>query len=100
MTDNKIGPTIRPVGEPRPGEKPAHKAPGSGQDFQATLNHVQNELNQADQQKAAVPAGTDTKSILDAAAAEQARFESMMRARQQISQAYLDIKSKPTSDKG
>ena len=100
MTDNKIGPTIRPVGEPRPSERPARKEPGAGQDFQATLNDVQDALKQADAQKAAQPTATDTQSILDAAAAEQAKFESMMRAKQQLTLLHQNITRKPTTDKG
>lgn len=96
MTDNKIGPnTIRPVAEPRTSDKPQRKEPVSGQDFSNTLKQVLNEINR---QPTAAPAGS-VKAIQDAAAAEQERFESVMRAKQQLSQAYLDLKNKPTQDK-
>ena len=98
MTDNKIGPHIRPIGEPRPSDKSARKQPATDQGFSKRLELAMHELETANSQGAVQTAG-DTSSIKAAAAAERERFESVMRAQQQLSQAYRDITQKPAQDK-
>jgi len=44
------------------------------------------------------PAGSDARAILDAAAAEKARFESAMREAEQLRQLHQNITRKPTQD--
>lgn len=99
MTDNKIGPHLRPITEHRPQERPAGKAPAGTQDFSKRLELAMNELESAAREDAPQATAGDASSIKAAAAAEQEKFESVMRAKQQLSQAYLDITQKPAQDK-
>lgn len=99
MTDNKIGPNIRPVQEPRPQDKPARKERGpAAQEFDKSLQQAMQELNKLNQQPA-TPAAGNARAILDAAAAEQARFESAMREADRLRQLHQNITQKPAQDK-
>ena len=99
MTDTKIGPNIRPIAEPRTSDKPARKEPTAGQEFGKELEQAVHALNKINQQPVATSAVNDAKSIQDAAAAEQARFESAMRQADRLRQLHQTITQKPTPDK-
>ena len=98
MTDNKIGPNIRPIAEPRPSDRPSRKHPAASKDFATLLENAKSEL-QSLQSQPPDKAASDATTIQAQYDVEKQNYDAVMRARQQISQAYLDIKNKPTPDK-
>ena len=100
MTDNKIGSGIRPIAEPRAPEKSQRKEPDSGAKFEQLLENAKSELQSLQTQSSVKTAPTDATAIQAQLDVEKQKFDAAMRAKQQLSQAYLDMKNKPAQDKG
>lgn len=98
MKDVNVG-NIRPIAEPRAGEKPARKAPVSGQSFSQTLEHAVTQMNEVTRQSAATPSKGDASSIQADYSVAKQQFDTLMRVEQQLRQLHQNITGKPTQDK-
>jgi hypothetical protein len=99
MTDTKIGPTVRPVAEPRPAEKPARKEPVAGQSFSQTLEKAVTQMNEVTRERAAAaPASADSSSIQAEYTAAKRQFDTLMRVEQQLRQLHQNVTRKATQD--
>jgi hypothetical protein len=98
MTDNKIGPTLRPIAEPRTPERPARKEPVGGASFQQQLEQASTQLAEVGQQADSAAARTDAKSIQDGLVRASEQFNKMQQLEQLLRQQYQNVTRKPTQD--
>jgi len=97
MKDINIG-TIRPLAEPRSGEKPARKEQVGGQNFSQTLEKAVMQANEIARQSAVGPTGADATGIQKDYSAAKQQFDTLMRVEQQLRQLHRTITAKPTQD--
>lgn len=95
MKDVKLQ-TVRPVAEPRPGEKPARKEKAAGTSFNDTLKDTVARMNELKAQAEGTLKGGDhtIKEEIDAA---REMYDRMMLEKKNLSQLYHRIKTQDES---